>query len=53
MKSPSMIIGSCSISSPIVIPLTPRDEDPLLVANKLPFKDLFEVFPFPLAVNPM
>lgn len=45
-------MGSCFISSSIIISLTSRDENPFFNIDKLPYIDLAEVSPCPLIVNP-
>jgi hypothetical protein len=53
MESSFTIIGSCSISSSLAVPITTRDEDALLVEDKLSARDLAKIS-HPLSiVNPI
>jgi len=42
MESSFTIIGSCSISSSMAVPITARDED-TLIEEKLPARDLAKI----------
>lgn len=43
IKNPSMLMGSCSISTPVLTPIKSKDEDPILDADKLSSADLVKV----------